>query len=148
MIRLATRYDIPQLLIYIEQYCYEAPIELVKDKKYHNKQYVEKLLFEMIVGRGFILIDNEFKGMIGALIIPNVWFPDVLELHELFWWVKPEYRNGIVGGKLWLKFNEMAQELLDLGRVKLIHTSKMPSSPNINYEKYGYKPLNITFFRE
>lgn len=147
MIRLATRYDTPRLLEMIEQYCYEAPIELLKDKQYHNKKYVEQMLFELVNGRGFILIDDEFKGMIGGIIIPNIWCPNVFELHELFWWVKPECRNGILGGRLWVKFDDMAQKLLNSGRVKLVHATKMSTSPNLNYEKYGYKPLNNTFFR-
>ena len=148
MIRLATRYDIPILINLIEQYCYEAPIDFVKDKKYHNKEYVEKLLFEIIAGRGFIFVDDEFKGMIGGIIISNIWFPDVMELHELFWWVKPEFRDEMLGGRLWIKFDDMAQKLLNSERIKLVHATKMPSSPNLKYEKFGYKPLNITFYRE
>lgn len=147
MIRQATRYDIPRLLELIEQYCYEAPIDLLKNKQYHDAVYVKKLLFELIAGRGFILIDDEFKGMIGGIITPNIWCPKVMELHELFWWVKPKYRNGMLGGRLWVKFDDMAQKLLNSNRVQLIHATKMSTSPDLNYEKYGYKPLNNTFFR-
>lgn len=148
MIRQATRYDIPKLLKLIEQYCYEAPIEILKAKEHHSVAHVENLLFQMIVGKGFVLVDDEFKGAIGGIITPNVWCPEVMELHELFWYVKPEYRNGIIGGKLLIKFDDMAQNMMQTGRIQLVHISKMPSSPNIKYEKLGFKPLNINFYRE
>ena len=148
MIRKATKYDIPKLIPLIKEYCYEAPIELYKNEYFHDQKYVENLLFSMIVGRGFILIDDDFRGMIGGIITPNIWFPKAMELHELFWWVKPKFRNGILGGKLWIKFDDMAQQLINNGRIQMVLTSTMPTSPKLNYDKYGYKPLTNTFYRD
>ena len=42
-------------------------------------------------------------------------------------------------GKLLIKFDDMAQNMMQSGRIQLVHLSKMPSSPNIKYEKLGFK---------
>ena len=106
------------------------------------------LLYSLILGRGFIVIDENLKGMIIAMITPNVWCPKSNQLNELAWWVAPEARNGLLGGKLWIEFNKQAQKLLDEKRIDVVMTSLMANSPKIDYSKRGFKQLHTTFFRE
>ena len=148
MIRKATRYDIPMLLDLVREYNKEIPIEVYKNKEFHDEIHVTNLLFTLIKGRGFILIDNKFRGMLLAVVIANVWCPKVFELHELAWWVKPEYRNTSLGGRLWIEFNKKAQEMLDEKRVSSVYTSLMEKSPPIDYEKRGFNKLELKYFRE
>jgi len=86
--------------------------------------------------------------MIIAMITPNIWCPKSNQLNELAWWVAPEKRNGLLGGKLWLEFNKQAQKLLDEKRIDVVMTSLMANSPSIDYSKRGFKQLHTTFFRE
>lgn len=148
MIRLATRQDIPNLLMMVKDYCEETIIETYKNKELHDKQYVGNLLFSMIMGKGFVLIDDDYRGMLLALITPNIWCPKSLQLNELAWWVEPEFRNTSLGGKLWIEFNKMAQKMLDDKRIDVVYTSLMGTSPLIDYEKRGFKLIETKYFRE
>ena len=148
MIRKATPIDMPALIEMMRGYVAEAPMDTLKDVSLHNQRHIEELLSSLIAGRGFILIDEECRGFIAAMIIINVWCPTVYELHELAWWVHPSYREGTVGGRLWKAFDTIAQEFLDCGRAQIICTSLIASSPTINYEKRGYKLMQKTYFKE
>lgn len=136
----------PHLIDMMKAYADEAGIETLKQNQ--NERHVQELFFQMIKGRGFVLIDDQFRGFLAAYVISNFWNNSVKELHEVGWWVMPEYRNTSVGGRLWLRFNKLAQDMLDQNRVQVVCTSLMHSSPNIDYTKYNFKPMQATFFRE
>ena len=87
------------------------------------------------------------RGFIAAIITPNVWCPTVKELHELAWWVKPEYRNTSIGGRLWIEFNECAKHLIEEKRVEIVFVSSMVNSPKLDYEKRGYELLEQTYYK-
>ena len=148
MIRLANKFDIPILIAMIQEFSKETLIQKYKDETLCDKKYVGNLLYSLILGRGFIVIDENLKGMIIAMITPNVWCPKSNQLNELAWWVAPEARNGLLGGKLWIEFNKQAQKLLDEKRIDVVMTSLMANSPKIDYSKRGFKQLHTTFFRE
>ena len=148
MIRLANKFDIPILIAMIQEFSKETLIQKYKDQALWDKKYVGNLLYSLILGRGFIVIDEDLKGMIIAMITPNVWCTKSNQLNELAWWVAPEARNGLLGGKLWIEFNKQAQKLLDEKRIDVVMTSLMANSPKIDYSKRGFKQLHTTFFRE
>lgn len=148
MIRLASRYDIPRLLEIVEAYAYENPIEILGQKENHNPRHVEQLLFNIILGKGFILIDNNMRGALIAIKQNNIWSPNLKELHELLWWVEPEHRNGSIGGRLWKQFDKIGSELLALGDVDLVMTSVSAKGPLIDYTKRNYKAVGASFVKE
>jgi N-acetylglutamate synthase-like GNAT family acetyltransferase len=144
--RYATKYDMPHLIEMMKAYADEAGIETLKQNQ--NEGHVKALFYEMIKGRGFVLIDDQFRGFLAAYVTRNLWNSAVKELHEVGWWVMPEYRNTSVGGRLWLRFNKLAQDMLDQNRVQVVLTSLMHNSPEIDYTRYKFKPMQATFFRE
>jgi hypothetical protein len=148
MIRKATRYDIPRLLEIVEAYAFENPITVLGKQVNHDPKYVENLLFGIIMGRGFIYIDNHMRGAIIAIKNENIWCPKVRELNELLWWVEPEYRNGTIGGRLWKAFDDEANEMLKRGDVHCAITSISSSGPWIDYTKRGYKAVGASFVKE
>ena len=148
MIRLATRQDIPNIVEMIRQGSKEMTIDGLRDVSHHNEEYIKNLLFNIVIGKGFILLDDAFKGMLIATISPNIWCKDVLELRQLGWWVCPEYRTGTLSGRLWIAFNKKAQELLDCGRVKVVYSSYRNNGKEVDFTKYGFKPLENIFYRE
>jgi hypothetical protein len=148
MIRIATRYDIPRLLEIVEAYSKEYPIETLGRTHFHMPKYVEELLFSIIQGRGFILIDKHMTGALIALKQNNIWCPGVVELHELLWWVEPEHRNEMVGGKLWLEYDKIASKMLKEGTIHCAYTSVSAKGPLINYPKRGYKAVGASFVKE
>lgn len=148
MIREANKFDMPILLDFMREYAKEAPVKILNQLENHDDKYVSNLLISIIAGRGFILIDDELNGIIIAIITCNVWCSNILELHELAWWVKPEHRNGTIGGKLWLSFSNKANDMLNKNIVQLVTTTKMSTSPSLNYEKRGFQLLDTRYFKE
>lgn len=144
--RYATKYDMPHLIDMMKAYAEEAGITALKQNQ--NESHVKTLFYEMLKGRGFVLVDDQLRGFLAAYITSNFWNKNVRELHEVAWWVMPEYRDTSIGGRLWFRFNKLAQDLLNQKRVQIVCTSLMPSSPEIDYTRYKFKPLQATFFRE
>jgi N-acetylglutamate synthase-like GNAT family acetyltransferase len=148
MIRNANKFDIPRLVEMMAEYAKESPIKILQNESNHNVSHVSDLLFTLIAGRGFILVDEELNGMIAAIKANNIWCPDVCELRELAWWVEPSKRNGSIGGRLWKAFDEKAMKMKEDGTVDYICCTVMTNSPVISYAKRGYKPLEATFYKE
>ena len=147
MIREANKHDMPQLLQMMRDYSTQTPVPALQEATAHDEAHVANLMMQMMAGRGFVLIDNESRGFIAALITKNIWCPEVYELHELAWWVKPEHRNGTVGGRLWKEFDRLATDLIDDGRIDVAVTAVMANNSWIDYTKRGYAPMQATFFR-
>lgn len=147
MIRRATRYDIPRLLEFVEAYAFANPVTTLGKSQFHDAKYVEQLLFEIIMGKGFALIDNQMRGTLIAVKQRNIWCPQVKELHELLWWVEPENR-GTVGGRLWLEFDDIARQMIQDKEIDIVYSSISANGPLIDYTKRGYKAMGATFFRE
>ena len=137
-----------RLLEMIEAYALEMPVKSLSEVKNHHPKDVEQLLFEIIMGRGFILIDQHMTGVLIALKNQNIWSKTVIELNELLWWVEPDHRNGTIGGRLWKEFDRMAEEMLKAGTIQMVVTSVSPIGPMIDYTKRGYSILGASFFRE
>lgn len=148
MIRDAARHEIRSIVEMMREYADEAPVKVLQGIDTQDSQHVGNVIFTMMAGRGFVLVDDDLNGFIAAVIVPNIWSPKILELRELAWWVYPDCRNTSLGGKLWLAFNKRAQEMLDAGRVQMICVTSMASSPALDYTKRGYAPLETTYFRE
>lgn len=144
--RYATKYDMPHLIDMMKAYAEEAGIKALKQNQ--NEDHVRSLFYQMLKGRGFILVDDQLRGFLAAYVTCNFWNSAVKELHEVAWWVMPEYRDTSIGGRLWLRFNKLAQDMLDQKRVQIVCTSLMPSSPEIDYTRYKFAPLQATFYRE
>ena len=148
MIRQATRYDMECLVEMTRQYATEFPSKLASNPSNFDADNIRALYFSIMSGRGFILLDTELKGFLVAIILNNTWFPKILEMHELAWWVKPEHRNTSIGGKLWLEFNRQANEYIESGRIQAVITSLAANSPAIDYKKRGYKMLETSYLKE
>lgn len=147
MICIATRYNIPRLIEMIEQYALENPsIEIFGNKELHDVKHIEELLFNIIKFRGFILMDKNMRGCFIAIKTQNIWCPKITELHQLMWWVEPEFR-GILSGRLWKAFDEAATKLLEEKKVDLVFTSVNAKSTLTDFTKRGYSAIEAKFFR-
>ena len=143
--RDATRYDMDALVQMMRCYASESPQQFPNELL--DPVHVENVFFQLMAGRGFILIDKDYRGFLAAGVIGNFWVPRFYELKELAWWVDPNHRQSTVGGRLWSEFNSRADEMLEQERVQSVSTSVMSNSPSINYEKRGYQFLEKTYFR-
>jgi len=138
----------PALIEMMREYSAHAPIATLQDIDSHDADHVAKLMTTMMAGRGFVLIDNELRGFLAAIVTSNVWSPKIYELRELAWWVRADHRKGTIGGRLWMEFDKRATQLMDQGRIDMVCTSVLSNSPFIDFTKRHYKLLEATFFRE
>lgn len=134
MIRLANKFDKPQIIEMLRMFRDESPIE--QYKTFENTEYIGTLIDSIIAGRGVIFIEQGI-GMIIGVIQPTIWCDKTMALYELAWYVKPEYRNTTVGYKLLKKYLDYANAARDEGKIKLFTLSKLTTSPNMKYEKFG-----------
>ena len=148
MIRQASKFDIPKIIEMLLNFGKVAPIEVLRQAEAGN--YIEGLLTEIIIGSGFILLaekDNEVVGMIIGGIIPNVWNPKVKQCSEIAYWVEPEFRGGTIAYKLLKAYFAECDKMMKSGRIQMYTMSKMISSPDLNYQKFGLSKLEETWVK-
>ena len=144
MIRKATRFDLPECVEIMRQYAAESPMLALANSAAHNDDHVESLLMSLIAGRGFVLIDDQYRGMLAAIVIQNIWCPSVVQVNEMAWWVNPAHRNGSVGGKLFVAFKREAEALVKAGRAHVICASLIHDGLTLK----GFHKLETTYCKE
>ncbi len=113
-------------------------------------EHLGKLAFTFIQ-HGYIWLafkDAEPIGMLIAVKEPNVWSPQNHQLRELIWYIIPEYRNSTIGGRLFAKYCEKGDELMENGSIDGYFTTKMTTTANYNLEKRGFKLKEYTYLKE
>ena len=139
MIRQATKYDKTEIIEMLKCFRDESPI-----KQYFQDddiEHWEMILTNVFAGQGKIFIEQG-KGLFFCLILPSIWSKKVLVLHEVAWYVLPQYRNGTSGYKLLKAYLEYANELKNSGKIKYFTLSKIATSPNLKYEKLGFRKID------
>jgi hypothetical protein len=139
MIRQATKYDKIQIIELMKLFRTEANIK--QFQSLDNEPYWNKLLDTIFAGAGIIYIEDGV-GLIMALIAHTSWCDKTFYMQELAWYVKPEQRNTSVGYRLLKKYIEYGNKLKEEGRIVMFAIGKMPSSPNVKYEKFGFIKLD------
>jgi N-acetylglutamate synthase-like GNAT family acetyltransferase len=139
MIRQATKYDKTEIIEMLKCFRDESPI-----KQYFQDDDIEHweiILTNVFAGQGKIFIEQG-KGLFFCLLLPSIWSKKVLVLHEIAWYVLPQYRNGTSGYKLLKAYLEYANKLKNSGRIKYFTLSKIATSPNLKYEKLGFRKID------
>jgi N-acetylglutamate synthase-like GNAT family acetyltransferase len=138
-VRLANKFDLPVVLNMLRNFRNHTPIDMMREC--NNEEYINKLFHHVILGGGVALIaeDKDVAGMIIGVKDQNVWDPEIKVLRELVYWVEPEYRGTTAGYKLLLKYNKLAQELVDEQKINMYTMTKMVNSPDLDFTRFGYK---------
>jgi predicted GNAT family acetyltransferase len=139
MIRIANKFDKPEIIEMLRMFRSESNIEQYRNLD--NEDYINNLLDQILGGLGIIYIEQG-KGMIIGLIAPVIWCNKHYALHELAWYVKPEYRNTSIAYRLVKAYIEFGNQLKENKRVILFTLSKLPDTPSLNYEKLGFKKID------
>lgn len=139
MIRQANKFDKQDIIDLMIEFKNESNIPELRDV--NNPEYWHRLLNTIIAGAGIIYIEQG-KGLIMGIISPSVWCDKTLQLYELAWYVKPEYRNTSLGYRLLKKYVDYGNQLKQSGRIKYFTMAKMVTSPDIKYDKFGFKKLD------
>ena len=136
MIRQATKFDKTEIIEMMKQFRQEADLPEYMGEE--NEEYWNLLLDTILVGKGVVFLE-EGKGLLMALIHPTIWNNKINTMQELAWYVKPEFRHTTVGYRLLKAYIEYGTELKEDGRIKFFSVSKMDTSPDIKYQKFGFR---------
>lgn len=137
--RQATRYDKTAIIELMQEFRKEA--DITEYASLDNEPYWQRLLDSILAGAGVVFIE-EGKGLLMALVAHTVWCDKTFYMQELAWYVKPEYRHTSVGYKLLKKYVDYGNELKQNGRIKFFCIAKLPSSPDIKYDRFGFRKLD------
>lgn len=85
-----------------------------------DNDYIETLISEYTNSPGKCLLYNDYGFIAGSLSKGHILLPNVLVALEIAWYVLPEHRHKMVGGKLYKQFKAWAKE----NGAKIIFTGK------------------------
>lgn len=139
MIRQATKYDKTQIIEMMKSF--RAESKIAEYQGLDNMEYWNQLLDSILAGQGVIFIEDNV-GLLMAIITPTIWCNKTLAMHELAWWVTPEKRNTTTGYRLLKAYVDHGNQLKESGRIKLFTMTKMVTSPDIKYGKFGFRKLD------
>ena len=111
-----------------------------------NTTNVNRLLDQIFAGAGAIFYEPD-KGLLASLIAPSIWDHEVLILHEIAWYVRPQYRGSRIGFKLFKAYLEYGKELKNSGRIQYFTMTKLDSSPDFKYARYGFRVKDINWIQ-
>lgn len=134
--RQATRYDKTDIIDMMWQFREEADLPEFADST--NEAYWNALLDRILAGAGVVFLEPG-KGLLMAMVVPTIWDDTIRSMNELAWYVKPEYRSGTVGYRLFKAYVDYGNELKKQGRIRYFTMSKMDTSPNLKYDKHGFR---------
>jgi len=143
VIRQANKYDKNSIIEMIQEFGKESKLEHLNNLK---SDYLNNLFNTIFAGLGIVYIE-ENKGLIVGIINPSVWNKDFFMLHELAWYVRPEYRSTPIGYRLFKEYMKKAEELKVDGRIQAIVMGKLASSPDIKYNKFGFDKLEESWIK-
>jgi N-acetylglutamate synthase-like GNAT family acetyltransferase len=143
MIRKATRFDKKDLMQMLLEFNQEY---LPEYTNYYNEVCIDKQLTSIIAGAGIALIE-EGKGFIIGVISPCFYDEKIFVLSEMAWFVRKEYRNTSVGYRLFKSYLDESKELKEANRIHVEVISKLHNSPDIHYQKYGFKKLQESWMK-
>ena len=83
--------------------------------------------------------EDKLAGMLIGMIDSIIWDPDTRILREIVYWVDEEYRGSTAGYRLLAQYVKEAQEMVDEGRITAYSMVKMTNSPDLKFEKFGFK---------
>ena len=141
MIRSATPFDVAAILDMLRAYREHTPLEFLREADDAN--YMEQVLLQIIAGRGIALVSETDKidGMLLASIAPSAWSPKHLVMTERAYWVALEARGGTAAHRLIAAYVAHGNALKSQGRISAFFISKMVNSPDLKYDRFGFKKL-------
>jgi hypothetical protein len=74
--------------------------------------------------------------------------PDKVSLRELVWYVKDEYRKTLGAGRLFIKFCEQGDELMESGEIDGYFTTRMRSTEDYDLEKRGFRLMESLYLKD
>jgi len=142
MIRQASVDDTETIIGMLEHYRQASPLAVHAETTDATARLMLKIMFEQ--NRGIIFLAEKAGQVIGLLVAIknfNIWDQKALCLNELAFWVEPEHRGGTAGHRLLKAYCDVANYMKSAGEIKYFTISKMVTSPDLDYGRWGFAKL-------
>ena len=150
MIKLARSIqDVHAVITLLQEFLTETPYAQASTAA-QDREHLGKLAYT-VLNHGYIWLAqdrDEPVGILMAAIEPNMWIPRVRQLREIVWYVKPDYRRGLHGGRLFSAFTQKATELLAADEIQLCFTTRMTTTDAYSLERRGFRLTEQTYLKE
>lgn len=143
MVRLATKDDLPAMVVMAEQFTAAHYAETLV----FNAKSMAALLTGMIENPSGLLLVSEQEGrVVGAIgvIVYDHPFTGQACTSELFWWVDPAYRGRADG----LRLLKHAEEWVKTNRIPWMHMVAPNDRVKAFYERLGYSELETHYYKK
>ena len=120
---------------------------------YPDKRIDESNLYgvlHQLVTQGIVFVavkDGEVIGGIGGNIIPSLFYPQDIILHEMFWWVNEKHRCSSAALRLMKRFIDHGKAQPDISQVVMSMETISPLSDDA-YLKRGFELKEKAFVME
>ncbi len=150
MVRGATVSDIPQIIKLLRAYSNEIDLECAP-RGFSSPKAAN--IIKQCINLGLVMLyaktgDMEPRGVVIGTIQNNLWSDVTKEAQMLAIYVKQEFRNTSVGGKLFLAYCQKTDDLLNNQEISMSHVFSQQEITNIDYVKRGFKQSQTTFTKE
>lgn len=116
----------------------------------NDVEHLGKLSFTFMQ-HGYVwlaFVKEQPVGMLIATVEPNMWSPKNRQMRELIWYVLPEHRKTSIGGRLFAKYCEQGEQLLEQGKIDGYFTTRMITTDPVGLERRGFKLKEMTYLKE
>lgn len=144
-IRLATKFDMPEILDMLRNYRDSGIIPGV-----HDIQDVDtpiRILTYILAGGGLAYVsqkDKQLTGMILAIKSPYLWDNKKFVMNEIVYWVEKNHRGTTAGYRLLTEYKNACQTLKDNNLI-ISYTLSQMEGQYLNYSRFGFRPIESTW---
>jgi GNAT superfamily N-acetyltransferase len=117
----------------------------------YDRTYAKHVLLRCEkTGASFIARDehNRAVGMILSMRVPELWQPNIIRLRELAWYVVADYRQTMVGARLFAAYVAEAEKMMKDNKISGYTMSKLHNSDDFDYEHRGFRFIESTWLKE
>ena len=148
MIRLATRTDLNTVTDLLVEFLLETSYN--KHTDIIDREHIKKLVFS-VLHHGYIWLYFNGEIAVGLLVAvkeQNIWMPNKTSLRELVWFVREEYRGTLGAGRLFIKFCEQGDLLLNKDEIQGYFTTRMTSTTDYDLERRGFRLTEKLYIKD
>jgi hypothetical protein len=116
----------------------------------NDVEHLGRLAFTFMQ-KGYVwlaFVDELPVGILIAVKEPNLWSPKNIQLRELVWYVVPQHRKTSIGGRLFAKYCETAELLINQNLIDGYFTTRMTTTDPVGLERRGFKLKESTYLKE
>jgi hypothetical protein len=137
VIRYANKFDINNICDLIRDFgkTHKGNCDFLKCDQEKSKDKVVAQLHNILAGTGFILIAEDYSGVLCAIKTPSLWIQNTYILQEVMW----HGLNKKTSLRLLKKYLEIGEQMKQLGTVQDVYFS---SYLDIDYQKLKVKKLS------